>query len=318
MLRVVFMGTPDFAVPSLERLHPLHQIVGVYTQPDRPVGRGLDLRASPVKTTAERLGIPVFQPERLSAPGEFERLQELRPDLIVVVAFGQILKQNVLDIPRLGCVNIHSSLLPRWRGAAPIQRAIIAGDAFTGVTTMKLVLKLDAGDILLQEKTPISPDDTAGTLHVRLARLGSDLIVKTLERLDIGTLLGEKQDETKVTYAEKLAKSEEWIDPSLTAEVLDRRIRALNPWPGTSIRVEDPAKPGTFQRLKIKQTRLWPSLVGPTSSLFERNGMILLGTPSGCLELLRVQWEGKKEVDAAGFLNGLHGRGHKLPLKVSV
>jgi len=318
MLRVVFMGTPDFSVPSLESLAKHHEIAAVYTQPDRPVGRGLDLRASPIKKAAERLGISVFQPERLSAPGEFERLRELRPDIIVVVAFGQILKQNVLDLPRLGCVNIHSSLLPRWRGAAPIQRAIIAGDAFTGVTTMKLVLKLDAGDILLQEKTPISPEDTAGTVHDRLAQMGSELIVRTLTGLETGTLHPVRQNEELVTYAEKLSKAEESIDPALPAELLDRRIRALNPWPGTSLKVEDPNRPDLFQRLKVKKTRIWPNLKGPESHIFERNGMVLLGTPAGSLELLTIQWEGKKEIDAAGFLNGLRGRGQKLPLKVSV
>ena len=318
MLRVVFMGTPDFSVPSLESLAKHHEIAAVYTQPDRPVGRGLDLRASPIKKAAERLGISVFQPERLSAPGEFERLRELRPDIIVVVAFGQILKQNVLDLPRLGCVNIHSSLLPRWRGAAPIQRAIIAGDAFTGVTTMKLVLKLDAGDILLQEKTPISPEDTAGTVHDRLAQMGSELIVRTLTGLETGTLHPVRQNEELVTYAEKLSKAEESIDPALPAELLDRRIRALIPWPGTSLKVEDPNRPDLFQRLKVKKTRIWPNLKGPESHIFERNGMVLLGTPAGSLELLTIQWEGKKEIDAAGFLNGLRGRGQKLPLKVSV
>ncbi len=173
MLRVVFMGTPEFAVGALEAVHGAFQVVGVYSQPDRASGRGMSMTAPPVKRKALELGLPVFQPEKLTLPGETERLRELRPDVIVVVAYGQILKKDVLELPRLGCVNIHSSLLPRWRGAAPIQWAILGGDTESGVTTMKLVQKLDAGDILLQARTPISADDTAGTLHDRLARICS-------------------------------------------------------------------------------------------------------------------------------------------------
>lgn len=311
MLRVVFMGTPEFAVPALKAIALNHQVVGVYTQPDRPVGRGLELRPSPVKRKALELGFPVFQPEKLALPGEFEKLAALKPEIIVVVAFGQILKKNVLELPRLGCVNIHSSLLPRWRGAAPIQRALLAGDSETGVTTMHLVEKLDAGDILRQEKTPISPADTAGTLHDRLAEMGAQLILPTLTGLADQVLTGKRQDESLVTYAAKLEKEEEWLDPNEPAESMDRRIRALNPWPGTSIKIEG-------QRLKLKKTRLWKQFSGTPGQLFEKTGMLLLGTPQGCIELCSVQWDGKKEVDAAGFLNGLRGRGKTLPLKVSV
>src|SRR4051812_6098264 len=194
MLRVVFMGTPEFAVGALDAIHKAYEVVGVYTQPDRPVGRGLGLRPSPVKTGALEKGLPIFQPEKLSLPGEFERLQAFKPDLIVVVAYGQILKRNVLELPRLGCVNIHSSLLPRWRGAAPIQWAILGGDTESGVTTMHLVEKLDAGDILLQAKTPISSEDTASSLHDRLAALGAELILPTLQGLADGSLRGRKQE----------------------------------------------------------------------------------------------------------------------------
>jgi methionyl-tRNA formyltransferase len=312
-LRVVFMGTPEFAVPALETVHSAHEIVAVYTQPDRPVGRGLDLRPSPVKAKALALALPVSQPEKLTLPGEFEKLQALRPDAIVVVAYGQILRRNVLELPRLGCINIHSSLLPRWRGAAPIQWAILGGDSESGVSTMHLVEKLDAGDVLLQARTPLSPEDTAGSLHDRLMRLGSELILPTLTGLADGTLKGKAQDDSQVTYASKLTKEMEELDPAENATVLDRRVRALNPWPGTSLWVVagDGAAP---QRLKVKRAAPRMDIEGPRGKIFEKNGMLLFGTASGSLELRAVQWDGKKEVDAAGFLNGLKGRGQSLPL----
>ena len=313
-LRVVFMGTPEFAVPALEALRAagsLAEIVAVYTQPDRPVGRGQGVKASPVKLRALEYGIPIAQPEKLTLPGEFEKLQAFRPDVIVVVAFGQILRRNVLDLPRLGCINIHSSLLPRWRGAAPIQWAILGGDSETGITTMHLVEKLDAGDILLQARTPVSIHDTAGTLHDRLAKMGAELIVPTLEGLKEGTLEGRTQDEARVTHASKLNKEMEWLDLSQSARELDLRIRALNPWPGTSVRVLNPEG-----RLKIKRATSRLDLSGNAGKIYERSGMVLLGTPKGSLELLSVQWDGKKEIDALGFLNGLRGQGRDLPLEI--
>lgn len=313
-LRVVFMGTPEFAVPALEAVHSAHEIVGVYTQPDRPVGRGLDLRASPVKAKALALGLAVHQPEKLTLPGEYEKLQAMRPDVVVVVAYGQILKRNVLDLPRLGCINIHSSLLPRWRGAAPIQWAILGGDAESGVSTMHLVEKLDAGDVLLQARTPISASDTAGALHDRLMALGAELILPTLAGLADGTLKGQPQDESRVTYASKLSKEMEALASAETAEALDRRVRALNPWPGTSVWVETPGGSAP-QRLKVKRARPHRELQGRAGDLFERAGMLLYGTAHGSLELQLVQWDGKKEVDPAGFLNGLKGRGQSLPLR---
>ncbi len=310
MLRVVFMGTPEFAVPSLEAIHSAFNLVAVYTQPDRPVGRGLETRVSPVKAKAMQWGVPIIQPEKLSQPGQFEQLQQFKPDVIVVVAYGQILRKNVLELPPLGCVNVHSSLLPRWRGAAPIQWALLAGDQVTGVTTMRLVQELDAGDILLQEKTVISPTDTAGSVHDRLAEIGARLILPTLHGLADKTLAGQSQDVSQVTYASKLSKEMEWLDPYReTAAQLDRKMRALNPWPGTSLMLD--------QRLKVKKAHLRENIQGQPGNLFEKAGMVLLGTPQGSLELQVVQWEGKKAVDAAGFLNGLQGRGQKLPLKVA-
>lgn len=315
MLDVVFMGTPEFAVPALEAVHKIARIKAVYTQPDRPVGRGLELRSSAVKKRARELGLPVSQPEKLTLPGELEKLRALAPELIVIVAYGQILRKNVLTLPRLGCVNIHSSLLPRWRGAAPIQWAILGGDAESGVTTMELVEKLDAGAILLQERTPLSAEDTAGSLHGRLAEIGARLIGRTIEGLENGTLRGVPQDESMVTYAAKLTKEMEWLDPREAAPALERRVRALNPWPGTSAWV---GIAGGFSRLKIKRARLRADLGGQPGQIHEKNGMVLLGAASGSLECLAVQWDGKKEVDAAGFLNGLKGRGLALPLRYTL
>lgn len=310
-LNVVFMGTPEFAVPALTALHQAFNITGVYTQPDKPVGRGLDVRASQVKVKALEYGLPVFQPEKLSLPGEFERLQSLNPDVIVIVAYGQILRRNVLELPKLGCVNIHSSLLPRWRGAAPIHWAMLGGDRETGVTTMRLVEKLDAGEILLQTRTPIGDEEMISVLHDRLALMGAELIVPTLRGLADGSLKGSVQDEAWVTYASKLTKEMEALNPSESAEILDRRVRALNPWPGTTVWVEGQ------ERLKIKRAKLRRDLSGQEGKLYERSGMLLLGTSQGSLELLAVQWDGKKELDAAGFLNGLRGRGKQLPLEIS-
>lgn len=308
-LRVVFMGTPEFAVPALRAIAKKHTVVGVYTQPDRPVGRGQQTAASPVKQLAQSLGVDCFQPERLSQPGEWERLRDLQPDVICVVAYGQILKQDVLSLPRLGCVNVHSSLLPRWRGAAPIQWAILAGDLETGVTTQKMVLKLDAGEVLLQEATPITRHETAQSLHDRLSQMGAALLERTLDGLVACSIVPRAQDESQVTYAAKLSKEMEELDPKLSAQELERRVRALQPWPGTSIRVAG-------QRLKVKEAFAWPALASPEGQLLERNGMICLGTRHGCLELKRLQWEGKAEVDAAGFMNGLRGKGTLLPIQV--
>ena len=304
------MGTPEFAVSALRAVHSEHEVVAVYTQPDRPVGRGLELKPSAVKAAAMQLGLSVHQPEKLSLPGEFEKLQALNPDVIVIVAYGQILRKNVLELPRFGCINIHSSLLPRWRGAAPIQWAILGGDAESGVSTMYLVEKLDAGDVLLQSKTPITAEDTASTLHDRLMQMGAELILPTLRGLADGSLSRQVQDESQVTYASKLTKEMEVLDASEPAEVLDRKVRALYPWPGTSVWV----KP-EMQRLKIKKARLQKSIGGRPGEIFERAGMLLLGTAQGSLELLSVQWDGKKEVDVAGFLNGLKGKGQALPLQ---
>jgi methionyl-tRNA formyltransferase len=302
-IRAVFMGTPEFAVPALEAAHRLCDIVAVYTQPDRPVGRGLELKAPPVKVKAQELGIPVFQPEKLSQPGEYERLKELAPELLIVVAYGQILRQNVLDLPRLGCVNVHSSILPRWRGAAPIQWAILAGDRETGVSTQKMVLKLDAGDVLAVERTDVRSNDTAQTLHDRLAGLGATVLSRTIEGLVAGTLVPAPQDESKVTVATKLTKEMERLDPTKSINELDRQVRALTPWPGTSVTLRDSA-----ERIKIKKVLPCPEVRSRPGTLFESGGRLFMGAADGCLEVLELQPEGKRVQSSADFISGKKGQ----------
>lgn len=317
------MGTPAFAIPALERVAGAHDLVAVYTQPDKPVGRGLEVRPTPVKQRALELGVPaerILQPLKLTLPGEYEKLADLRPDAIVVVAYGQILRRNVLDLPRLGCTNIHSSLLPRWRGAAPIHHAMLAGDARTGVCTMAMAEKLDAGDVYLRAETEIGARETISELHDRLAALGGDLILPTLAGLAAGTLRGEPQDESKATYASKLTKEMEALDPARKAAELDRQVRALNPWPGTSVWMEIPASDGSasqkLERLKIREALAHPGIKLAPGKLHEHTGALYLGAEEGSLQVLRVQPDGKKEMDAAAFLNGLRGRGLKLPLRL--
>lgn len=297
-------------MPALNSIHDSFEIAAVYTQPDKPVGRGMEMRPTPIKARALELGLPVFQPEKLTDPKDIEKLKSFQPDVIVVVAYGQILRQSVLDIPRLGCVNIHSSLLPRWRGAAPIQWAIYEGDLESGITTMYMEKKLDAGDILMQEKTAIREQDTGGTLHNRLAEMGGRLIIDTLKGLENGTLKATPQNEEHVTYAKKLEKEMQWLDPGRSAQELCRHVRAFDPWPGTRVWVENAGG------LKVKAV----SCVDTQASegeIVEENGLPVLGTSDGGVVLEKVQWDGKKGVDSTGFLNGLKGRGISLPLKVT-
>lgn len=231
--RVVFMGTPDFAVPSLAALiaGPDH-VVGVLTQPDRPSGRGMRLQPSPVKQYALEQGLPVYQPETLRHPDSLSLLQRLEPDLVVVTAYGLILPPAILSIPRQGCINVHASLLPRWRGAAPLQRAILAGDRETGVTIMMMEAGLDTGPILAMESTPLDDTMTYGRLHDQLAQQGAALLATTLMALKGHTIHPYSQPEDGVTTAQKLTREEEWIDWTQGASIIHRQIRALNPWPG--------------------------------------------------------------------------------------
>ncbi|HSX71502.1 MAG TPA: methionyl-tRNA formyltransferase, partial [Pseudomonas sp.] len=231
-MRIVFAGTPEFAAQHLQALLDAgKQVVAVYTQPDRPAGRGQKLMPSPVKQLALQHAIPVYQPQTLRDPAAQAELDALQPDLMVVVAYGLILPQVVLDSPRLGCINSHASLLPRWRGAAPIQRAVQAGDAESGVTVMQMEAGLDTGPMLLKVSTAIGAEDTGGSLHDRLAALGSQAVVEAVSKLAAGELRGEVQDDSLATYAHKLNKDEARLDWSRPAEELERLVRAFNPWP---------------------------------------------------------------------------------------
>ncbi|WP_294946570.1 methionyl-tRNA formyltransferase [Sulfurivirga sp.] len=297
-MRVVFAGTPEFSVAPLRALIDAgHQIVGVYTQPDRPAGRGMKLRPSPVKQVAQEHGLPVFQPETLKTPEARAQLAALEPEVMVVVAYGLILPRAILDTPKKGCLNIHASLLPRWRGAAPIQRAIEAGDAETGVTIMQMDEGLDTGPMLLKKTTPITPQDTAQTLHDRLSALGAEAIVEALENLD--RLTPEPQDESQATYAKKLTKAEGEIDWSQPAEVIRRKIHAFSPWPTAFTQLD--GKP-----LKLLTATALPGPHHDTPGeviLVERDG-IDIACGEGLLRVHTLQPAGKRPMPAADFANG--------------
>lgn len=300
-LNIVFAGTPDFAVPALTALiDSPHRIVGVYTQPDRPAGRGRKLTPSPVKTTALAHDLPVYQPENFKQASDRDALQALNPDLMVVVAYGLILPQPVLDIPTHGCLNIHGSLLPRWRGAAPIQRAIEAGDSHTGVTIMQMAAGLDTGPMLTTMSTPIAPEDTAQTLHDRLAELGAQALLETLTQLTGPGLTPTPQNEAEATYARKLSKAEAAIDWSQPAQPLAHKIQAFNPWPVATASLSD-------QTLRLWQAQCLTD--GADCPDAARPGTVLAVTPEGVdvatghgiLRLQQVQPPGKKAMPAYDF-----------------
>jgi methionyl-tRNA formyltransferase len=298
-LRVIFAGTPDFSVPALEGLLASpHEVVAVYTQPDRPAGRGRRLTASPVKQTAEAAGVPVHQPASLRDDAAAQQLRELAPDLMVVVAYGLILPQRVLDIPRLGCVNIHASLLPRWRGAAPIQRAIEAGDATSGVAIMRMEAGLDTGPVFLARDTPIGPRETGGQLHDRLAAIGAEALLSALPGIADGSLSPQPQNDDCATYAHKIEKSEGLIDWNAPAVSIDRKIRAFSPWPVAYTYHGD-------EVLRVWESEPLPgTAAGAPGSVVNasRDGIDVV-TGDGLLRLVRLQPPGKRAMSAGDFLN---------------
>ncbi len=297
-LRILFAGTPDFSVPPLRALlESEHRVVGVHTQPDRPAGRGRKLQPSPVKQVAQEAGVPVHQPVTLRQAEAVETIAALAPDLMVVVAYGLILPPEVLAIPRLGCVNIHASLLPRWRGAAPIQRAIEAGDRVTGVSIMQMDEGLDTGPVYLMRETPIEREDTAATLHDRLARLGAEALMEALPGIAAGTLQPRPQDESGATYAPKLEKKEAFIDWAQPAWRIERKVQAFNPWPVAQTRYEQ-------ANLRIWEAHAIEGMAAAPGTVMAagREG-VDVATGDGLLRITRLQMPGKKPVTAQDFIN---------------
>jgi methionyl-tRNA formyltransferase len=299
-MRVVFLGTPEFAVPSLEALvSASHQILAVYTQPDRPKGRGGQLAASPVKSAALRLNLPVFQPERIRRPESVEYLSELRPDVMVVVGYGQIIPKTIIDIPRHGILNVHASLLPKYRGAAPVQWAITRGEQETGVTIMRIDAGLDTGDMLLKWKTRIGPDERAPELSARLAVAGASLLIDALGQIEAGTAVYIPQANTDASHAPILNKEDGQIDWSHRAESIYNRMRGFDPWPGAY---------STFRSRTINITRAKPHSLqmagAPGCVHVEQPRLFVVCGENTALELLEVQPEGKRRMSAADFLNG--------------
>jgi len=294
-MRLVYLGTPQFAVPTLDRIAETgHVVAAVFTQPDRPKGRGQKDAMPPVKEAALRLGLPVHQPERVRRPEVVEQLRALDPEAMVVVGYGQIIPQVILDIPPKGIINVHASLLPKYRGAAPIQWAIARGETHSGVTTMKIDAGLDTGDILLKWETEIGSDETAVELSDRLAVAGADLLVRTLAEL--GNIPPEKQDETQATYAPILKKEDGRIDFSMSAAEIVNRVRGLLPWPGC------------YGSLRGQRFHIWKAKQAEGrfhhGHLHVAGKKLYAGCKEGAIELLEVQLEGKKRMTAAAFLNG--------------
>ena len=298
-MRIIFMGTPDFAVPTLEALVTGgHEVIAAVTQPDKPKGRGKAVLMTPVKEKALEYGIPVYQPVKAREPEFIEVLKSLEPEVIVVVAFGQILPKEILEIPRYGCVNVHASLLPKYRGAAPIQWAVIDGEEESGVTTMQMDEGLDTGDILEMEKIRLEEKETGGSLFDKLSRLGGKLILSTLSGLENGTVVPRKQGETTTPYAKMLKKTMGEIDWNMEAAAIERLIRGLNPWPSA------------YTSCNGKTLKIWAADVLPGGQGEEpgrvRAGKdsLLVETGSGLLSITELQLEGKKRMDTASFLRG--------------
>ena len=316
-IRVIYAGTPDFAVAPLASLIDAgYNVVAVYTQPDRPAGRGREPRPSPVKQKALEHNIPVFQPETLKSEDDQKVFSDLKPDLMIVTAYGLLLPKAVLDTPRLGCINVHASLLPRWRGAAPIQRAILAGDDQTGITIMQMDVGLDTGDMLAIQVCEIQNDDTGSSLHDRLMELGAQTLLNMLPNFIEGKITAEKQDDALANYASKLSKQEAEIDWFLSAEQIHYSVRAFNAWPVAFTHWQKKNKPDVL--------RIWQSeILNETSNAAA--GTVLncgkqgidVATGEGVLRLLQVQPSGKKAMAASDFANAHQLEGQVLGLPVT-
>lgn len=306
-MKILFMGTPDFAVPSLQALIEAgHDIVGVFTQPDKPKNRGMKLQPPPVKVVALDHDIPVFQPTKLRDGSALETIQSLAPDLIVVAAYGRILPQEILDYPKLGCINVHSSLLPKYRGSAPIHWAILNGDEESGVTIMHMALALDAGDIIAQAATPIDPDETVETLHDRLAHMGAELLVETVVAIGDGTAVRTPQQEDLVTHAPMLSRALSPMDFTRPARELHNQVRGLIPWPAAVTELN-----GT--RCKIFSTSVLEETTGkaPGSVIAaDKKGLKLACGGGTVLQINELQADGGKRLKAADYL-----RGHPIPVE---
>ncbi|MEX1119001.1 MAG: methionyl-tRNA formyltransferase [Terrimicrobiaceae bacterium] len=301
-MKILFLGTGEIGVPTLRALAGHHEICGIYTQPDRPAGRKLQLKPSPVKVAARELGISVYQPEKLRGDDTIQQLRDFQADLFFVAAYGQILSSTILDIPRLGCVNLHTSLLPRHRGASPIHAAILAGDAESGVTLMFMDKGLDTGDIILQHRISILSDDTAGTLHDRLAVSAPVPTLEALGQIEQGTVTRTPQDSDLATYAAKITKAEGCLDWAQSAVVLSRKVKAFQPWPGTFTFLPDGSPLKIHSAQVVEGSGQWGTLIA--SPEFP----LVVATARGALALQVIQIPGGKALDAATFLLG-----HSLP-----
>lgn len=300
-MRIVFMGTPDFSVGTLEAVVAAgHEVACVVTQPDKPRGRGKELQPTPVKEAAQRHGLPVYQPAKIRDPEAVEKIRSFQPDVIVVVAFGQIIPQQILDIPRYGCINVHASLLPKYRGAAPIQWAIIDGEEVSGVTIMRMDAGLDTGDMISKVEIPLEKDETAGTLFDKLSDAGAKLLVQTLPTLEDQSAVYEKQPELSPTpYSRMISKKDGEIDWSSPAVNIERLIRGMSPWPSA------------YTHLGGKTLKIWRAETAegkagsaPGTVLEVGKGGLVVSTGDGALRLLEIQLEGKKRMDAEAFLRG--------------